>query len=125
MQRDQRHQTNGLTVRVIEYTLDEPNRPGHGEHHRLVTTWLDAQAYPAKELAVLDPDRGESEIGNDEVKTHPLNRPVPLRSRTPCGVRQEIYGALLAYHAVRVRMHEAALAVDVDPRGCVSFMPCG
>lgn len=115
-QRDRRHQTNGLTVRVIEYTLDEPNRPGHGEHHRLVTTLLDAQAYPAKELAVLYHDRWEIEIGNDEVKTHPLNRPVPLRSRTPCGVLQELYGVLLAYNAVRVLMHEAALAVDVDPR---------
>jgi len=116
VQRDQRHQTNGLTVRVIEYTLDEPNRPGHGEHHRLVTTWLDAQAYPAKELAVLYHDRWEIEIGNDEMKTHQLKRPVPLRSRTPCGVLQEIYGILLAYNAVRVLMHEAALAVDLDPR---------
>jgi hypothetical protein len=115
-QRDQRHQTNGLTVRVIEYTLDEPNRPGHGEHHRLVTTLLDAAAYPANELVVLYHERWEIEIGNDEVKTHQLNRPVHLRSRTPCGVLQEIYGVLLAYNAVRVLMHEAALSVDVDPR---------
>ena len=50
------------------------------------------------------------------MKTHQLNRPVSLRSRTPCGVLQEIYGVLLAYNAVRVLMHEAALAVDVDPR---------
>lgn len=44
---DRRHQTNGLIVRVIEYTLDEPNRTGHGECHRLVTTLLDANLYPA------------------------------------------------------------------------------
>ena len=115
-QQDQRHQTNGLTVRVIEYTLDEPNRPGHEERHRLATTLLDAQAYPAEELPVLYHERWEIEIGNDEVKTHQLNRPVSLRSRTPCGVLQEIYGVLLAYNAIRVLMHEAALAVDVDPR---------
>ncbi len=29
-----------LLVRIIEYTLDDPARPGHGELHRLVTTLL-------------------------------------------------------------------------------------
>lgn len=32
---DRRHQAHALVVRVIEYTLDEPNRTGHGERHRL------------------------------------------------------------------------------------------
>jgi len=113
---DKRHHTNGLTVRVIEYTLDEPNRTGHGERHRLVTTLLDATVYPAEELVVLYHQRWEIEIGNDELKTHQLHRQVHLRSRTPCGILQEIYGILLAYNAVRFLMHEAALSVDIDPR---------
>ena len=45
--RDRRHHTNGLIVRVIEYTFDDPNRPGHGQRHRLVTTLLDADRYAA------------------------------------------------------------------------------
>ncbi len=113
---DKRHHTNGLTVRVIEYTLDEPNRTGHGECHRLVTTLLDADPYPAQELVVLYHERWEIELGNDELKTHQLHRQVHLRSRTPCGVLQETYGILLAYNAVRFLMHEAALSVDIDPR---------
>lgn len=113
---DQRHQTRGLVVRVIEYTLNEPNRTGHGERHRLVTTLQDEHSYPAEELVVLYHERWEIEIGNDELKTHQLDRHVHLRSRTPCGVLQEIYGVLLAYNAVRYLMHEAALAVDIDPR---------
>jgi hypothetical protein len=114
--RDRRHHTNGLVVRVIEYTLDDPNRPGHGERHRLVTTLLHADRYPATELVVLYHQRWEIEIGNDELKTHQLDRLVDVRSRTPCGVIQEIYGILLAYNAVRFLMHEAALSVSIDPR---------
>ena len=29
--------TRGFLVRVIEYTHDDPNRPGAGERHRLIT----------------------------------------------------------------------------------------
>lgn len=114
--KDRRHGTKGLIVRVIEYTLDDPNRPGHGERHRLVTTLLDADAHPARELVVLYHERWEIEIGNDELKTHQLNRRVELRSRTPCGVVQEFYGIVLAYNAVRSLMHEAAVSVNIDPR---------
>ena len=56
------------------------------------------------------------EIGNDELKTHQLNRLVELRSRTPCGVVQEFYGIVLAYNAVRSLMYEAAVSVNIDPR---------
>lgn len=113
---DRRRRTNGLLVRVIEYTFDDPHRPGHGQRHRLVTTLLNANTHSATKLVVLYHERWEIEIGNDELKTHQLNRLVNLRSRTPCGVLQELYGILLAYNAVRYFMHEAALSVDIDPR---------
>jgi hypothetical protein len=113
---DRRRGENGMTVRVIHYTLDDPARPGNGERHRLVTTLLDAQTFSATELVVLYHERWEIEIGNDELKTHQLDRLVHLRSRTPCGILQEVYGILIAYNAVRFLMHEAALSVDVDPR---------
>jgi hypothetical protein len=106
----------GRIVRILEYTFDDPNRPGHGERHRLVTTLLDEKEYPARELICLYHERWEIEIANDELKTHQLARLVDLRSRTPGGVRQEIYGVLLAYNAVRGLMHEAALAEQIDPR---------
>lgn len=114
--RDRRHHEKGMLIRVIDYTLDDPKRPGHGQRHRLVTTLLDASTFPATELVVLYHERWEIEIGNDELKTHQLDRLVHLRSRTPCGILQEIYGILLAYNAVRFLMHEAALSVDIDPR---------
>jgi len=110
------HNVQGQTVRIIEYTLDDPHRPGHGERHRLLTTLLDADQFPALELIALYHERWEVEIANDELKTHQLDRLVNLRSRTPCGVVQELYGILIAYNAVRFLMHAAALSVEVDPR---------
>jgi hypothetical protein len=114
--RDKRRRSRALRVRVLEYTLDDPARPGHGERHRLVTTLLEAERYPARELIALYHARWEIEIANDEIVTHQLARPVELRSRTPCGVVQEFYGIVLAHNAVRALMHEAARRVDIDPR---------
>lgn len=111
-----RRGANGMTIRVIDYTLDDPQRPGYRERHRLVTTLLDADTFPAIELVVLYHERWEIEIGSDELKTHQLDHLVHLRSRTPCGLLQEIYGIFLAYNAVQFLMHEAALSVDIDPR---------
>jgi hypothetical protein len=114
--RDKRHRAHALRVRVLEYTLDDPDRPGHGQRHRLVTTLLDANRFPAVELIVLYHQRWEIEIANDEIVTHQLARPVDLRSRTPCGVVQEFYGTLLAHNAVRALMLQAAMRADIDPR---------
>lgn len=44
---------DGLVVRVIRYTLNDPQRVGHGEGHVLLTTLLDARRYPAEELVLL------------------------------------------------------------------------
>ena len=55
------------------------------------------------------------EITIDEIDTHQRLVGRTLRSLTPVGVIQELYGLLLAHYAVRVCMHEAALSVDVDP----------
>jgi len=114
---DKRHDTRGIVIRVIEYTFEDENRPGHGECHRLFTTLLDADQYPAPELVVLYHERWEFELGNDEVKTHQLTKDMPthFRSKTPTGVVQEFYGLLIAYNAVRQLMHEAARSVDIEP----------
>ncbi len=106
-------------VRIIEYTLDDPARPGAGERHRLLTTLLDAELDPATTLVCLYHERWEEELTIDELKTHQRERPV-LRSQTPAGVVQEVYGLLLAHYLVRVLMHEAAASVQIDPQR-VSF----
>jgi hypothetical protein len=102
-------------VRVMVYTLTDPTRPGVGEHHRLVTGLLDPVACPAQELIVLYHERWEFEVALDEIDTHLRPPGRPLRSQTPRGVIQELYGVLLAHYVLRAIMLEVADRADLDP----------
>jgi hypothetical protein len=113
--RDRRLDRGGVRVRIIEYTLEDPGRPGSGQKHRLLTTLLEARRHPAPRLIELYHERWEEELAIDEVKTHQRERPV-LRSETPAGVVQEIHGLLLAHYVVRVLMSEAARRQHLPPR---------
>jgi hypothetical protein len=112
---DKRTRANVLTVRVIEYTIDDPGRPDTAERYRLITTILDPAAAPADELAGLYAQRWEIETALDELKTHQRGPRVVLRSKTPDGVRQEIYGHLCTHYAIRALMTLAADDQDIDP----------
>jgi hypothetical protein len=111
---DRKKDQNGILVRIIEYTLNDPGRPTKEKVHRLLTTLLEATAHPAKELIVLYHQRWEHELTIDELKTHQLAR-AELRSKTPAGVIQEIEGLLLAHYVVRTLMFEAAQRAGVAP----------
>ncbi len=104
-----------ILVRVITYTITDPTLPGYGEEHRVITTLLNPRLAPAHAMAVAYHERWEVEVVIDEIDTHQRLVGRTLRSLTPVGVMQEVYGVLLAHYAVRVLMHEAALTVDVDP----------
>jgi Insertion element 4 transposase N-terminal/Transposase DDE domain len=105
----------GLLVRVIEYTHDDPGRPGRGERHRLITDLLNPEDLPAAEAPGVYHERWEEELALDELKTHLSGREVPVRSKTPAGVVQEVYGLVLAHYVVRRVMHDAAAAGCIDP----------
>lgn len=81
----------------------------------LLTSLLDPEKYPAKELVALYHERWETEIGYDEIKTHLLNRQEAIRSKTPAGVRQELWGIALAYNLVRLEMERVAAEAGVPP----------
>ena len=114
---DQDHQRGErLQVRVITYTFTDERIPGAGSQtYRLVTTLLDPQLYPAKELAVLYHERWHVELVIDEAKTHLRLSARTLRSLTPEGIKQEIYALLVAHIAVRTLMLHAADAAGVAP----------
>ena len=112
-EKDRRHRTGGVRVRVVEYRLE-----GVAEAeplYRLVTTILNATTAPAAELAALYHERWEIEGALAELKTQLRGARVVLRSKTPELVKQEVWGLLLAHFAVRGLMHEAALQADEDP----------
>jgi hypothetical protein len=104
-----------ILVRVLDYTIDDPGRPGHRQHYRLVTSLLDPTHAPAAELAALYHQRWELEGALDELKTHQRGPRAVLRSKTPEGVEQEVYAHLLVHYAIRALMHQAALDATTDP----------
>jgi hypothetical protein len=108
--RDKRRHAGPVTVRVVEYTL-----AGSATVYRLITTILDPAQAPAADLAALYAQRWEFEISLGELKTHQGAPRMVLRSQTPGGVEQEVYGFLLVHYAIRALMHQAALDAGVDP----------
>jgi len=116
---DRRNGRNGIIVRVIDYRLKDVE--GSEPLYRLITTILDHEQAPAKELAALYHERWEIETTLDELKTHLRGAQIVLRSKTPDLARQEFFGLMMAHFAVRGLMHEAALKADEDPDG-LSFL---
>jgi hypothetical protein len=116
---DRLRDRNGIVVRVVKYTIDDPQRPGHLEVHRLVTTLLDEKEHPALDLIVLYHERWEHELTYDEQKTHQdprrASKPTHLRSETPAGVVQELYALSLGHYIVRKAMFDAANQAKIDP----------
>ena len=104
---------DGIVVRVIEYRLSGVE--DSQEIYRLVTTILDFEKAPARELAALYSERWEIETALGEMKIRLKEGKVVLRSKKPDLVLQEFYGLLMAHFAIRAIMHEAALEGDVDP----------
>jgi len=110
--------SQGIVVRVIEYKLNDPQRVGHDEVHRLMTNLLDAEEFPARELIMEYHERWEEELVFDEQKTHQdprrAEKTTNFRSETTDGLRQELYAMSLAHFVVRALMLEAATATDID-----------
>jgi hypothetical protein len=104
-------------MRAIRY-----RRRGFREQ-TLLTSLVDSAKYPAKEIIALYHERWELELGYDEVKTEMLEREEAIRSRSPAGVEQELWGIALAYNLVRLEMERAAEVAQVPPTR-MSFVSC-
>ena len=117
----------GRNDELVELEINEPGLPKtwtlRAIHYKrrgfprstLLTSLLDPERYPARELVALYHERWETELGYDEIKTHMLDRQEAIRSRTPEGVRQELWGIALAYNLVRLEMERAAAEAKVPP----------
>lgn len=81
----------------------------------VMTSLTDARVYPAAEIAALYHSRWEIEMAIDDIKNEQRDSAVTLRSKTPAGVRQELYALLLAHNLVRVEMARAAVLLRVRP----------
>jgi hypothetical protein len=109
---------DGIQVRIIEYKLDDPQRTGHDEVHRLMTNLLNPQEYPASELIIEYHERWEEELVFDEQKTHQdpcrAEKTTNYRSETSDGLKQEMYAWSIGHFIVRAMMLEAATTANID-----------
>ena len=98
-----------MRLRVVSYQVEGwPER-------RLLTSLLDPQRFPARQIAACYHERWELELGYAELKTTMLERKEAIRSKKPDGVRQELWGILLAYNLVRLMILEAADEAGLPP----------
>ena len=100
-----------LVLREVHYYIAIPGF--RTKQVTLVTTLLDAVAYPIEKLMRLYSSRWEVELDLKHLKTT-LGMDV-LRGKTPQMVRKELYAYLLAYNLLRTVMWEAGTTYGVNP----------
>ena len=104
-----------MWVRIISYQLTDERLGEVGRTYRLVTSLLNPVKVPARALVELYHERWEIELVIDEIKTHERVERKVLRSKTPDGIKQELYGIFLAHYLVRAVMTQAA-----EQAGCAA-----
>lgn len=107
-----RKRTVYLVLRMLEYRVE-------GTVVRLITD-LTQPTIPAIDIATLYHERWEAELVYDTLKNHFAtglhgSPDLCFRSKLPEGVRQEIYGMLVAYNFVREVIASAAEQHDLKP----------
>jgi Transposase DDE domain/Insertion element 4 transposase N-terminal len=108
-------QQRGMWVRIISYRVTDARLGEPDKVYRLVTTLLNPRVAPALTLLNLYHERWEIELVIDEIKTHERAQRKVLRSKTPAGVLQELYGIYLAHYAVRALLASSAIEAELDP----------
>lgn len=86
-----------------------------------VTSLTDPQRYPLAELLGVYWQRWEIEQGYGELKSRQLANETVLRSQTPGGIEQEMWGILLAYNLIRLEISRIATEANVPPQR-ISFI---
>lgn len=81
----------------------------------LLTSMLDPAQFPAEEIVQVYHARWEIELGYNEVKSVMLDRLEAIRSKSPVGVAQELWGVGLMYNLIRVEMERIAGEAGVSP----------
>jgi hypothetical protein len=98
---------------MVRFIKIQVRRRGRYKPVWFITSLLDKELYPAKEIAQLYGKRWRIETLFKEVKVN-LSADV-LRSLSPHGIRKEVAARLIAVNIVRMIMLEAAIEDGVEP----------
>jgi Insertion element 4 transposase N-terminal/Transposase DDE domain len=121
--RRRKHADRGLArlpdtlARLVEFTLTVTDDAGRSRmsRFRVLTTLLDAQRYPAEQLAAGYAERWQAEITYFHVKVTVRGAGTRLRGQSPHLARQEIWGLFVVYNALVDLAIAAAVDLGVDP----------
>jgi hypothetical protein len=109
-------------ARLITFTVTATTRSGRAKttRMRVLTTLLDHEAYPAREIAVLYAERWQIEIAFLHLKRTVRGPRRPLRGQSPDLARQEAWALLLIHNITATAAARAAGSAGLDP-GLIPF----
>ncbi len=96
-------------------------RSVNGKEYQVLTSLTDPMRYPAVELMELYQNRWEIELGYREMKASLQQHKLTLRSKKPEGIRQELWGLVLAYNLLRYQMVRMASTLKGYTASQLSF----
>jgi hypothetical protein len=109
-------------ARLVTFTITATTRSGKTKttRMRVLTTLLDHEAYPARDIAVLYAERWQIEIAFLHLKRTVRGPRRPLRGQSPDLVRQEAWALLLIHNMAATAAARAAGTAGTDP-GLIPF----
>lgn len=104
-------------ARLVEFVLTVTDDVGRARtsRFRVLTTLLDAEAYPGARIAAGYAERWQAEITYFHLKVTLRGAGTRLRGQSPQLVRQEIWGLFVVYNALVDLAVAAAVDLGVDP----------
>jgi hypothetical protein len=102
-----------VLMRLLEYTFPDPALPGSEQRRRWLSSLLAPEQAPAEVLLELYHERWEVERTVAELERLSPFLQARIRSETPFGVIQELYGLVLGHYTVRALLLRAAEQVHV------------
>ncbi len=109
-------------ARLVTFTVTAATRSGRTKTTlmRVLTTLLDHDKYPAREIAALYAERWQIEIAFLHLKKTVRGPRRPLRGQSPDLARQEAWALLLIHNIVATASARAAGSAGLDP-GLIPF----
>ena len=110
------------TARLVTFTVTAMTRSGRTKttRMRVLTTLLDHEAYPARQIAALYAERWQIEIAFLHLKRTVRGPRRPLRGQSPELARQEAWALLLIHNITATASARAAGSAGLDP-GLIPF----
>jgi hypothetical protein len=105
-------------ARLVTFTILTRTRGGRAKTTRIrvLTTLLDHQEYPARDIAVLYAERWQIEIAFLHLKKTVRGPRRPLRGQSPELARQEAWALLLIHNIAATAAARAAAGAGITPR---------